>query len=523
MAIKLCVFASSTTALFFRGLIDACAKSRDPIEWSVIFPQGHFRYVLSDVIAKERRLYLFEHFDRHYAALDDAQIQRAMASGEGLVSALMRDKNGYRWLPKEEQAAYRGAAMHACYREIPGARWRPTSCFFPVSRRSKSSSPSLCARNSRSAFLLLPPRCGSSGRAFFSADVYESLPQYFGAYTNDDVQVARQVIDRFRAKMGNEPGDRYPLRHSLANQASFARHRDQREYLRWRYERRHCSEETLLMRITRHAQPLVRRLRQRRFDLTSARYFDVTKSQGSLPEKFVFYGLHMTPESSINALEPYYVDQLRPIDAPLLSLPRDTRWWSRSTRPWSACAPIPLSGCRWLRPALVLVHPDYDTRDLIARAAVVATVTGTVGLEAYLLDKPCVMFGPNFFVHLCHKAPGLHELAPLVRRLATEFRVPITGAGKGDRDSQVREYRDGLRDRRSAVHAARHGQGQYRRGTGMSLASPRAARCGCAPGLNRSWVVDVRGALTGAASRRARTDRARRVEQQSGLRAQNPP
>ena len=77
-----------------------------------------------------------------------------------------------------------------------------------------------------------------------------------------------------------------------------------------------------------------------------------------------------------------------------------------------------------LRPELVLVHPSYDTRELIARASVVATVTGTVGLEAFLLDKPCIMFGPNFFAHLCHKAPGLYELRPLMDRLATGFSPP---------------------------------------------------------------------------------------------------
>jgi hypothetical protein len=419
VAIKICVFASSTTALFFRGLIDACAKSTDPIEWSVIFPQGHFRYVLADIIAKERRLYLFEHFDRYYAALDDTQIEQAMASGEGLVAALMRDKDGYRWLPKAEQMR-RGAAMHACYREFL-ARVAPDYVLFPNMETVEDFvAIHLCQELGIGVLCVTTMRF--VGASFFTVDTYETLPRYFGTYTDDDLQAARRVIARFRAKTANEPGNRYPP--AQPRKPSLFRRIVVSEYLRWRYERRHSSEETLLMRVTRHTQPLVCRLRRRRFDLTSARYFDVTESKGSLPDKFVFYGLHMTPESSINALEPYYVDQLRPIDALLLALPPGHSLVVKEHPAMFGMRPDSFYRELRRRPGLVLVHPDYDTRVLIARAAVVATVTGTVGLEAYLLGKPCVLFGPNFFAHLCHRAPARHELAPLLRRLATEFSAP---------------------------------------------------------------------------------------------------
>src|SRR5262249_6032262 len=51
----------------------------------------------------------------------------------------------------------------------------------------------------------------------------------------------------------------------------------------------------------------------------------------------------------------------------------------------------------------VLVHPGTDSRKLVMRARLVATVTGTIGLEWFCLVKPCLLFRRNFFGHLCYR------------------------------------------------------------------------------------------------------------------------
>jgi hypothetical protein len=62
------------------------------------------------------------------------------------------------------------------------------------------------------------------------------------------------------------------------------------------------------------------------------------------------------------------------------------------------------------KPGLVLVHPDVDSRWLTKQASIVMTVTGTIGLECYLLDKPCILFGRTAFSHLCYSAPPLKDM-----------------------------------------------------------------------------------------------------------------
>jgi hypothetical protein len=64
-----------------------------------------------------------------------------------------------------------------------------------------------------------------------------------------------------------------------------------------------------------------------------------------------------------------------------------------------------------------MLHPRVSSRMLIERASLVATVTGTVALEAYLLGKPSMMFGRTFFAHLCHAAPALRALGPMMDEL----------------------------------------------------------------------------------------------------------
>ena len=66
---------------------------------------------------------------------------------------------------------------------------------------------------------------------------------------------------------------------------------------------------------------------------------------------------------------------------------------------------------------MVLVAPDIPIRSLIEKAEMVAMVTGTIGLEAYLLDKPCLMFGRNFFSHLCHRVDRIDGLRDEIAQL----------------------------------------------------------------------------------------------------------
>src|SRR3974390_1978586 len=100
---KICLYAASSTAWFFRALVLACDKAGDDVEWSVVFPQGHFRHALSDIVPEERRCYLYENFAARYTGIKPKHIDDAFEAGGGLGSAGVKGKDGNRRVRKGGQ------------------------------------------------------------------------------------------------------------------------------------------------------------------------------------------------------------------------------------------------------------------------------------------------------------------------------------------------------------------------------------------------------------------------------------
>lgn len=84
---------------------------------------------------------------------------------------------------------------------------------------------------------------------------------------------------------------------------------------------------------------------------------------------------------------------------------------------------------------VTLIDPSVDTFSLIKNSRAVATVTGTAGLEAFLLGKPAIVMGNMYFNFL----PGVLHVplddgtAPAISRFLEEFR--------DDKNARMNAYR----------------------------------------------------------------------------------
>lgn len=115
-------------------------------------------------------------------------------------------------------------------------------------------------------------------------------------------------------------------------------------------------------------------------------------------EKFVLFPLHYQPEVSTSWYGRWHMNQLAlaekiakalPVDYNLYIKEHTTQLGSKTLRFYKELKKIP---------NVRLIDPKEDTFELIKRSSLVATITGTVGLESILyFNKPVITFGDVFY------------------------------------------------------------------------------------------------------------------------------
>jgi hypothetical protein len=134
---------------------------------------------------------------------------------------------------------------------------------------------------------------------------------------------------------------------------------------------------------------------RRRWNLLRIRLARPFEEAGGKP--FALYTLHMQPEASIDVFGSYYANQLTLVRQIAQSLPITHELYVKGH-------PDDIDGkalqyYEELRriSAVRLIHPNIDSRELLRKAAVVITISGTIAFEAGLMQVPAITFAQNFF------------------------------------------------------------------------------------------------------------------------------
>ena len=146
-----------------------------------------------------------------------------------------------------------------------------------------------------------------------------------------------------------------------------------------------------------------------------------------LPEKFIYYPLQYSPESSINTPAPYFIDQMRIIDALRLSMPSDM---VLIIKEHPSCIQVRNGNfIRLLRhkAGLRIAYYRMDHKEIIKKAALTVSVTGTANFEAFLLNRPSLVFGGCFFSEFLGGICTL-DLSKLRNVIACAIEKPISRA-----------------------------------------------------------------------------------------------
>ena len=143
--------------------------------------------------------------------------------------------------------------------------------------------------------------------------------------------------------------------------------------------------------------------------------------------KYVFFPLHTEPEVSLLVYARPFLNQIEVIRSLAISLPIDTVLVIKE-HPW-------MIGKRSINaykkilniPRVYFADPKIKARDLIVNSNLVSVITGSIALEAAILEKPVITFGdipynllPNKMVQRCQ---DLRHLNILIKNMIDDYHI----------------------------------------------------------------------------------------------------
>jgi len=135
---------------------------------------------------------------------------------------------------------------------------------------------------------------------------------------------------------------------------------------------------------------------------------------------YLFFGMHMQPESSIDVWAPFFSDQFDAIEAICRSTPpthliavklhkSDADNYSRKQ----------IERLRRL-PGVRLVSPFAQSRSFIENACLVLAIQGNIALEAAMLGRPVLVFGGTKFIEL-PSVSGVNRITDLPEQIRAKL------------------------------------------------------------------------------------------------------
>jgi hypothetical protein len=388
---KIALHGFGTYAIVFRHLVELARRQTPEIEWAVILPTPHHLDLLRAVIREEDILSLQAVQARSVAPVADTSHLKNYVGN--IFADIEAEKRHFKHRPAWQQLA-RASEIYRLYK----AFLQRTGATHVLIAQVEAYEGKMLAGLARELGLvvIVPTIARIVGGVIFASDAFETLPTW-RVVTAQILDEARAFVRQYReAAMpafhlpqpcGKED-DRLDAFHKplMQRAATFASRSLARPEL---------FEIDMLRASVLNNLP---RLRDSWWSLRVAvagRQYDVARLE-ELPPRFIYYPLQTTPESSINSPSPYFVDQLRAIDAIRFAMPSDYLLVVKE-HPLGGIPVRPVSFVRALRHRAGVVVAQYriDSRALIERAACTISVTGTATFEAFLLGRPSVALGPN--------------------------------------------------------------------------------------------------------------------------------
>jgi hypothetical protein len=388
--LKIAIYGFGTYAILYRHMIAHAQSVAPDIGWAMVLPTSHHLDAISELLDRSDILCLEERQARTAPPLRD--LHELQNYSGNLYADIEAAKQVFKHRLGSEQVA-RAAEVYRIYKQFVTDSGATHLLYSHVETMDGKILVSLAQELGIPA--LLPTDLRNIGGMCFSPDAGESLPVYRKAEP-DHIRAAGAFLAEFRTR----PKAALNLVPSEAGESTLPLYQKPMPRRVWNYAKRTARnpglfEPSLLAISAKYAFP---RLREQLRGMRARRNRGVYdfSDLSELPAKFIYYPLQVTPESSINTPAPYYIDQLRAIDLIRFAMPSDctlvVKEHPASIGVRSAAFYEKLKRIAGVRVA----HCNLPSMELIRRAGVTISVTGTATLEAFLLGRSSLVLGSSF-------------------------------------------------------------------------------------------------------------------------------
>lgn len=369
--------------IVFWHMIQHARSINRSIEWAIILTTNHHSNLFTKLLGPERVIVLDQSNDIPLHNISE------MVYPGPLYRDIEADKRNYKYAAAAKQYV-RAMNLYGQVRDFM-CSFRPTHAL--VSQvEGFDGKVFIATARELGVEVVVPTSCRNLGGIFFSPDDFESLPNYATHTHERDLALAEAFVESFRKDpkparwnpvvSNDKILDSFTLPLSRRIVGTAKRWVSRPGEFQWDFLRASLLNNMPFLRD--NIWKIRRRINEANCDIYSL---------DELPNKFIFYPLQYTPESSINTPAPYFVDQLRAIDAIRFAMPSD---YKLVVKEHPACILLREGGfLRRLQhtSGVVVAHYGLSSLELVRRAALTISVTGTATLEAMLLGRRAITLG----------------------------------------------------------------------------------------------------------------------------------
>jgi hypothetical protein len=408
---KIAVFGFGTTPIFFKALIDYVANNKETVLWSAILPTSHHLRLMRSVLSAGKIVCIHEELPLVMAETFDLTPLR------GYPGNIYKDIETEKITLKHRDSQRQLKTALATYKIIKRFMVdnRPDYVLYAQPPEGMDGMILAGVAAECGVKIAVPHHTRNIGRSFFSHSAQEILPQAINTLPSAE-KWAQEFLTNFRT-FHIKPEPKISDLHDEIVAHAFPSRMERTIGFFKRLLSEPENREIGMLRVSLLNSwfPVYRDLHRGMRKNVNKHIYDC-RTIDDLPQKFIFYPLQYTPESSINVPAPYFVDQMRIIDAIRMAMPND---YQLVVKEHPVCILVRDGGFtkNLLRKAGVIVaNYAINSQEMIKKSDLTISVTGTAAFEAFLYGKASFTMAQTFFSNLLGGACGIDQLPERIKK-----------------------------------------------------------------------------------------------------------